>query len=75
MPISEEKENPNHITKSEIFCEYLEDKFPAKYSKLGIAYFRCPMYSKESQEDIVCLELRTENCPIKDRLEKMIEKL
>ena len=75
MPVWEQKENQNHITKSEIFCEYLGDKFSVKYSKLGVAYFRCPMYSKDNQEDITCLELRTEDCPIRDRLEKVIKKL
>jgi hypothetical protein len=70
-----EEENPNHVTKSEIFCDYLGDKFPVKYSKLGITSFKCPMYGKESWDDIICSETQADNCPIRDRLEKIIKEM
>lgn len=71
----EENENSNHIRESARFCEYLGNSFAVKYSKLGIIYFRCPMYSKNNQDDIVCLELRTPDCHVRDRLDRLIEKL
>lgn len=80
MPKDAEKErneNSNHVTESSGYCEYLGGEFPVKFSRLGIIYFKCPMYSKNknNQEDIACLELQTTNCHVRDSLEKRIEKL
>jgi hypothetical protein len=70
----EGNENPNHITQGEEYCEYLGDKFHVKYSGLGISQFRYPMYSRVNPE-VVCMELRTPNCPFRDNLTRLIMEL
>jgi hypothetical protein len=75
MPVCQE-DNPNHITESRAFCEYLGGIFPVKYSKLGIISFKCPMYVRNNpRDDIACLELLSPNCETRERLEKIIRKV
>ena len=73
MAVCEEEDS--NVKKSEIFCDYLGDKFAVKYSRLGIISFKCPMYARNSQEDIVCVETQAEDCSIRDRLEKIIKEM
>jgi hypothetical protein len=73
MPVCQE-DNPNHVTESKVFCEYLGGTFYVKYSKLGIISFKCPMYVRNNlSDDIACLELLSPDCSTRERLELRIK--
>jgi len=57
-----------------VYCDRIETKFDIAYSKAGVSYFGCPFYSNNNQEDIVCMEARTLECPVLSRFEEMIKR-